>query len=119
MTKLVNINYTKLEIQDYLKSQKINLQKKKILFKARTRMINVNKNFGNSSPCSLCNLNEDDQSHLLECIFIKLESSIVQENKNKCEYQDIFGNDIVKMNNVAELLQQALRAREKLLAKTK
>ena len=28
MTKLQNIQYTKLEMQDYLKSQKINLQKK-------------------------------------------------------------------------------------------
>jgi len=70
MTKLQNIQYTKLEMQDYLKSQKINLQKKKILFKARTRMLNVKNNFGSSSPCPLCNLHEDDQINLLECIYM-------------------------------------------------
>ena len=104
-------------MQVYLKSQKINLQKKKILFKARTRMLNVKKNFGSSSPCPFCQLHEDDQSHLLECVYIKLSSPVLQENKNKCKYSDIFSNDVNKMNDVAELLLQALRAREKLLTK--
>ena len=45
MTKLKNIKYKKLEMQGYLKSQKIKLKMKKILFKARTRMLNVKDNF--------------------------------------------------------------------------
>ena len=45
MSKLKNLKYEKLELQPYLKSNKLNLRKKKILFKARTRMLNVKWNF--------------------------------------------------------------------------
>ena len=41
MTKLKNNQYDKLEMQKYLKSEKVNLKKKKIIFKARTRMLKV------------------------------------------------------------------------------
>ena len=56
MTKLKKLKYEKLEMQSYLKSQKISLKKKKILFKARTRMLNVKSNFGDKSSCPLCKL---------------------------------------------------------------
>ena len=64
MTKLKNLKYKKLEMQGYHKSQQISLKKKKILFKARTRMLNVKNNFGDKSPCPLCNMKEDNQSQL-------------------------------------------------------
>ena len=115
MTKLKNLKYKKLEMQGYLKSQKISLKKKKILFKARTRMLNVKSNFGDKSQCPLCNMKEDNQSHLLDCTIIKLECPDLFENKENCLYEDIFGTNIDKMNNVANLLIQAMRTREKFL----
>ena len=32
-------------------------------------MLNVKNNFGSSSPCPLFNLHEDNQNHLLDCIW--------------------------------------------------
>ena len=80
-------------------------------------MLNVKSNFGEKSACPLCHMKEDDQSHLLDCLVIKLECPQVFENKEACEYEDIFCNDIIKMKNIAELLYQAIRTREKLLQK--
>ena len=88
MSKLKNIKYEKLEMQTYLKSQKISLIKKRVLFKARTRMLNVQNNFGKKSQCPLCKLNDNDQSHLI---------------------------DFEKMNIIACLLLQAIRTREKII----
>ena len=117
MKKLKNIKYKKLEIQPYLKSNNISLRKKKILFKARTRMLNVKGNFRDKSPCPLCYLEEDRQEHLMACLMIKLKCPIILENKNNCTYMDIFTNDIKKQSNVAELLLEAIRTREKILNK--
>ena len=115
MSKLKNNNYEKFEMQPYLKSNKISLRKKKILFKARTRMLKVKWNFGDKSPCPVCCLEGDNQEHLLGCIMIKLKCNSIFENKNNCTYADIFSTDIGKQNNVAELLFEAMRTRELLL----
>ena len=96
MTKMKNVKYEKLEMQNYLKCEKINLKKKKILFKSRTRMLKVNHNFGNKSPCPLCELNDDEQSHLLECVIIKVKCPEIFENRKNCKYEDIFSNDLKK-----------------------
>ena len=94
-------------MQTYLKSQKISLIKKRVLFKARTRIINVPNNFGKKSQCPLCMtvspLNDNDQSHLIDCIIIKLACPEILENKSNCSYEDIFSNDLV------------IRTREKVL----
>ena len=112
ISKLKNITYNELKMQPYLSSSKKSLKHKKILFKARTKMLNVNWNFGNKSLCLLCKLKDDQQEHLLSCIKIKLESSIILENKNNCKYSDIYSSDQEKLNNIAELLLQATRIRE-------
>ena len=46
---------------------------------------------------------------------IKLECPEIFANKENCKYEDIFSNKIDKMNEVAILLHQAIRTREKLL----
>ena len=104
-------------MQPYLKSNKINLRKKKILFKARTRMLNVKWNFGDKTLCPVCELESDQQEHLLQCFFIKLKCTSILENKNNCRYEDIFSKDLKKQNNVADLLIEAIRTREVILNK--
>ena len=78
-------------------------------------MLNVKHNYGIKGPCPLCSIRNDEQSHLLECLVIKLECPEVFENKDNCVYNDIFSKDIDKMNNVAKLIHNAVRTREKLL----
>ena len=76
-----------------------------------------------STPIFSYYVSRDASEHVIDyyeielCVYIKLASPVLQENKNKCKYSDIFSNDVNKMNDVAELLLQALRAREKLLTK--
>ena len=104
-------------MQPYLSSNGISLKKKIILFKARTRMINVKWNFGEKVLCPLCKIGEDKQEHLLDCVLLKLRNPTLFEGKNRCEYSDIYSSDLTKLNNVAELLFQAIRTRELYLTK--
>ena len=112
MSKVKSLQYKKLQMQPYLSSNSISLKKKIILFKARTRMLNVKWNFGEKILCPICKIGEDKQEHLLDCILIKLRSPTLVENKNKCQYSDIYSSNLTKLNNVAECLLQAIRIRE-------
>ena len=80
-------------------------------------MLNVKWNFGDKSMCPLCNVKEDQQEHLLECILIKVRCPKLMENRNQCKYSDIYSSDIKKENNVSELLLEATRSREIYLSK--
>ena len=48
-SKMSNLKYSELKIQDYLKSEKLSTKEKLLLFQLRTRMIPVSHNFGNKS----------------------------------------------------------------------
>ena len=69
------IQYTKLELKQYIASySNLNLQEKKEVFKIRTRMTDVKKNFKNKYEnlnCDRCKeknqLNEETQEHIYKC----------------------------------------------------
>ena len=81
--------------------------------------INVKWNYGDKTLCPVCKVegSGDNQEHLLVCLIIKLKCQKIFEEKNNCKYSDIFCSDIEKQNNVADLLLEAMRAREILLNK--
>ena len=59
-SKVKNIQYTKLEMATYLKDSKITTDIKQLIFRLRTRMVNVKDNFGTmygDTSCDLCKLN--------------------------------------------------------------
>ena len=104
-------------MQPYLKTNEINISKKKLLFKARTRMLNVNDNFGEKILCPLCEIDLDNQKHLISCIILKMENSEIFRNEDECKYDDIFSSDTKKMKFIASLLENAMKTREKILNK--
>ena len=86
-SKMNNLDYTTLEMADYLKDQKITATQAKILFKLRTRMENYSENFKGGSatkPCPLCGLTEDTQEHSFQCRTVKENICV------KGKFTDIF-----------------------------
>ena len=65
--------------------------------------------------CPACNLELNTQKHITECIIIKIQCHKILANNNDAKYEDIFGENPEKMNNMAELLEIALRKREQLI----
>ena len=105
--------YGELNMRRYLKTKSINLNQAKIIFKFRSRMINVKGNFKgshqNDMSCPLGCLGEpDSQMHLIFCD--KLPGSI-----SESEFSCIFGENEDKMEKVIPKLERKLDERRNIL----
>ena len=90
-SKMDNLWYPELKMQEYLKSNKFTVHQGRTIFKFRTRMANFGENFKNGReqvPCPLCNSHLDTQSMAFQCPKLKLEVVI------KRKYEDLFKDDI-------------------------
>ena len=76
------------QMKDYLKTNRLTLQEKQLLFSLRTRMVPVKSNFkkkyGNDLSCMLCDKFEESQQHLLACPELLPQSDV--------NYMDLFGS---------------------------
>jgi hypothetical protein len=93
-SKMADVEYQKLEIQSFLKSDSgLNNEEKQLLVKLQTRMIRVKQNFKNQHEnhlCQLCKTENEDQMHLFMCEKI-LQNGPELANNVEVEYEDIFG----------------------------
>ena len=112
-SKMVNLKYYQLEMQEYLKSNKISTTRKKILFKFRTRMINVGQNYGNKKCCPLCKQHDDTQQHMLDCFMMKLHCQEIYKTEHS--YNDIFNLTRNNLVNISKLCESIIRTREILM----
>ena len=64
--------------------------------------------------CALGCPAEDRQEHLLKCDIIKENSELIRLNKT-AKYEDIFSSSIEKLVAAVDLLDVAMKVREKLL----
>merc|ERR1711947_32282 len=69
-TKILHIVYTKLEMQEYLMSEKHNTELSKLIFKARSKMLDIklHKRWKYTDvTCVGCNQNAESESELMNC----------------------------------------------------
>ena len=107
-SKMENLVYTNLEVQNYLISEELTLSQKRNIFLFRTRMADYADNYGGSSsqviPCKVCSMHSDCQAHSMTCL--ETLKSITQ----KGNYSEIFTNKISK--ETAVMLHQITEARK-------
>ena len=92
-SKIKDIKYSSLKIQDYLGYQRSTTIKEKcLLFKARTRMMDFKSNFklGQTNlSCSRCGTGEESQRHVLSCPAVMPgDTSLVSDT---ISYEDLLG----------------------------
>ena len=90
-TKMDNLSYNKLELQEYLKLKNCNSAQAKIMFRYRCRMANFGENFrGPRGPqvCPLCSNHLDNQQQSFVCPKVKESVEV------KVEYSNIFRKNI-------------------------
>ena len=109
-SKLRNLNYHELKIQNYLLCQEISVHQAKILLKFRTRMANYGNNFlGNNEikHCKLCESHPDSQDKIYDCKFNQ------QNIKMSGKYEDIFDKNISP--KLVKMLEEISKKREEKL----
>ena len=77
-SKMENLQYKEIKMQNYLSSEKTILQKK-IIFKYRTRMEDYGENFRGGARqvmCPLCQLHLDNQELIFQCQVIKSQIEV-------------------------------------------
>ena len=109
-----NLSYNALKTQKYLKSQQINTNQAKLLFRIRTRMLNVKCNYKKmyeNKPlgvnCSVCFEIPEDQEHAVTC-------SKLPEQFN-LPYKNLFSSNESKMLPALYLFEKVWRRRDEYL----
>ena len=91
-SKMDNLIFTELKMQDYLMSDKLSLELKRNIFLFRTRMVNFAENFRSGadtvSPCVVCKTHTDCFSHALNC------HEILKHVKSRGDFTEIYTNNI-------------------------
>lgn len=111
-SKVAHIKYRRLEIQDYLRPNRISIQEAKFIFLVRTRMLDIKANFQNAHAdmlCVACTDNDETQEHLLQCKVLGDDDMVVEEVP---EYLDLFGENLQQKIIVAQILNTNFNRRK-------
>jgi hypothetical protein len=109
-SKMDNLCYIDLKMQNYLKSSEIPVNEAQNLFKYRVRVAHFKENFGDkyeNKACPLCSVNLDTQVHSVQCE--KVKEKVTIDGK----YNDIFKEKIPR--NISKTLFKISKLREDLL----
>ena len=90
-SKMDNLHYSELKMQDYLRDPKISVVEAKNIFRFRTRSAHFKENmksYYTELLCPLCNEHLDTQAHSFECRVVKMNIKI------EGSYKDVFGKKI-------------------------
>ena len=112
-SKMEQLNYNSLQLQDYLKSTEMSKSRKLLAFKLRCRMTEMSNNYGQKIKCRICDRGSDDQPHLSQCVILKLRCPELLSTQ--VEYSDLFKSEVRKINNLTTLYEKLLRERELIL----
>ena len=95
-------------------SRQISTRKKKLIFKVRTRMVQVGDNFGRKEDlCPICLLNFNTQPHLTQCLVLQDKFPEIFSNIHS-KYEDIFGSNADQQKEAIDHFEKCLRKREQL-----
>ena len=103
-SKIKHISYKSLTLQKYLTSSKFTNTEKALLFKNRTRMVDVRENVKNKYlnmdyKCDLKCGESDDEQHILDCIVL-IENCDALYNDFTVRYEDLFASEDKKLDAV-------------------
>jgi hypothetical protein len=106
-SKMDNLVYSELKMQNYLKSEEIPVPEAQNLFKFRVGVAQFKENFGDrydNKTCPLCSISLDTQVHSQQCVMVKQKITI------EGSYSDIFRGKISP--NISKTLFKISKMRE-------
>ena len=110
-SKMSNLEYDELKMQEYLKDPKINVAEAQNIFRFRTRSAQFKENYKsmyNTQTCPLCQSCLDTQKHSFQC------AEIIENVKINGTYEEIFGQKIKQ--EVSKTVFEIFKFREKYFA---
>ena len=110
LSKLDNLS-SDYSLEDYLSSHRLSILEKQLLFRLRTRMVDVKCNYPSmyksDLSCSLCDTKSmENQEHILVCPSLKVQSN------TKIQYKDIFSEETEKQIEAVKHWNNVMRIRK-------
>ena len=118
-SKVKHLKHFKLEMQNYLKPNKlkINQEDAQAIFKLRSRMTEVKENFKGkyfTHECELCNEEEETQEHIFTC------KEILKNKKDDAklpEYKKILEGNAKSQLEIANIFKENMKIRNEIIDK--
>ena len=106
-SKGIDIRYSSLKMAEYLlPNEEFSISEKRELFSIRNRMINIEDNFRGNNIRKTCICGGiEDMKHIYSC-------KIYSTEKEKIEYEYIYGEDIRKIRKVYQIFRKNYEMRE-------
>ena len=119
-SKVSHIKYQKLETQNYMTSPLFSNVEVEMLHKLRARCADVKMNFKHKyfqthTRCPICDIDDDDQNHILQCKVIQKYHISQNITKETMKYEDLFSENIYKQKQITALYVDLFDIRRKLL----
>ena len=115
-SKSQKLKCEKLNLAEYLQTAELSTTQKMLLFKLRSKTIEVKANFpgiGNNNLCISCGLFPETQAHLLHCSVLTSKLSYVWDNTSVLNEDDIYGS-IENQKVIVNIYTDLLAIREQL-----
>ena len=115
-TKSEFLDCTELKTAEYLKAPVFNTKQKQLLFKLRSRTLDVKSNFPGHHRdllCRSCGIYQESQGHLLQCAPLVSRINYLEGNSSKLNENDIY-KDIMKQQIIVNIYSDLLEVRENL-----
>ena len=101
-----------MKVADYISDSRLTTKNKQLLFRLRSRTLDVKKNFGGkfeNSWCTSCGLFQETQGHLLQCTPLVKNLNYLVGKTSKLNENDIYGSmeqQIQIVNIYSDILQE-------------
>ena len=113
-TKIENLNYQKLEMQDYFVDDKCNKETAQVIYKARTQILDIKTHRRwkyDDDICVGCNTRQETIQEILSCTNLGVNN---EETRSIC-YDWLLSGSSGQMFRVGKILEQRLKTRRKLI----
>ena len=115
-SKAQYLSCTKLKTAEYIEDSTFNTPDKQLLFKLRSKTLDVKENFKglNSNPwCISCGLFPETQSHLLQCPQLVIDLTYLDIKASTLNENYIYGS-LKQQQMIVKIYSDILEVREKL-----
>ena len=115
-SKVMHVVHKNLKVQEYFEAAHVeDTCMAKLIFHARTRMLNVKANYKSQylktdMNCPMGCPVLDSQEHVILCT--KIESFCLNSEKNEPKYKDLFTEDSSKQKTIAKIIKGRLEKRK-------
>ena len=112
---MMNIRHERLEMQEYLKPNKLKMkiEEAQEIFKMRCRITDVKTNFKSkyeSFECEACKIEEETQKHIIECTEINKGKN---EYKKLPEYEELYKRNVKNQILIVRHFLENMKRRKK------